>query len=65
MLKPTGNQLVYKKQLSLTLQQKASLKKLESYNVNVNEFIRIAIREKIKRDWKNIKETKQKGYCPF
>jgi hypothetical protein len=40
------------------------LKKLEEYDVNVNEFIRIAVREKIQKDWKGIKESKD-NYCPF
>ncbi len=65
MPKPVEGQLVYKKQLSFTKEQQVSLKKLEGYGVNVNEFIRIAVREKIKRDWKLIKESKNKLYCPF
>lgn len=65
MPKPINIQLVYKKQISLTLQQKESLKTLEKYGVNVNEFIRIAIREKLNRDWKMIKERKEKIKLPF
>jgi len=65
MPKPIENQLTYKKVISFTLQQKQSLKKLEQFDVNVNEFIRIAVREKIQREWKGIKEAKTKGYCPF
>jgi hypothetical protein len=63
-MKPTDLQLTYKKVISFTEQQKKSLKKLEDYDVNVNEFIRIAVREKISRDWKGIKERKD-NYCPF
>jgi hypothetical protein len=46
-MKPIDLQLTYKKVISFTEQQKKSLKKLEEYDVNVNEFIRIAVREKI------------------
>jgi hypothetical protein len=63
-MKPTELQLTYKKVISFTQQQKKSLKKLEEYDVNVNEFIRIAVREKIQKDWKGIKESKD-NYCPF
>jgi hypothetical protein len=64
-MKPIENQFIYKKQIGFTLKQKESLIKLEQYNVNVNEFIRIAIREKIQRDWKTIKENKEKIKLPF
>jgi hypothetical protein len=63
-MKPTDLQLTYKKVISFTEQQKKSLKKLEEYDVNVNEFIRIAVREKIQKYWKGIKESKD-NYCPF
>lgn len=55
----------YKKVINFTKEQKHAFDILESYGVNVNEFIRISIREKISRDWKSIKEKKQKEYCPF
>jgi hypothetical protein len=41
------------------------LRILESHNIQVSKFIRLAIKEKIKRDWKQIKEVKNKEYCPF
>jgi hypothetical protein len=63
-MKPTELQLTYKKVISFTEQQKKSLKKLEEYDVNVNEFIRIAIREKLSREWKGIKESND-NKCPF
>jgi hypothetical protein len=63
-MKPTELQLTYKKVISFTEQQKKSLKKLEEYDVNVNEFIRIAVKEKIQKDWKGIKESKD-NKCPF
>lgn len=49
----------------LTEQQAQSLAILKSYNVNVSQFIRAAIKEKLKRDWKTIKEKKERTYCPF
>ena len=42
-----------------------SLNKLKDYDVNVSKFIRLAIAEKIKRDWKQIKEEKQRVKLPF
>ena len=63
-MKPIDLQLTYKKVISFTEQQKKSLKKLEEYDVNVNEFIRIAVKEKIQKDWKGIKESKD-NKCPF
>lgn len=45
--------------------QMESLRKLEDYGVDVSQFIRIAIKEKIKRDWKIIKEEKEKIKLPF
>jgi hypothetical protein len=45
--------------------QANSLKILKQYNVNTSQFIRQAIKEKLKRDWKGIKEKSKKEYCPF
>ena len=45
--------------------QRESLDKLKGYDVNIGSFIRSAIKEKIQRDWKQIKEKKVKEYCPF
>jgi len=42
-----------------------SLQKLKQYDVNISQFIRIAIKEKIKRDWKIIKEEKNKEKLQF
>jgi len=65
-MKPIENQYTYKKVIAFTKQQQKSLETLKKYDVNVNEFIRIAVREKIKKDWENIKENKEnKNYCPF
>ena len=65
MPKPIEIQLVYKKVISFDLKQKKAFEVLKKHDVNINEFIRIAVREKIKRDWKSIKEEKTKGFCPF
>ena len=45
--------------------QAQSLAKLKAYDVNVSQFIRQAIREKIKREWPAIKEKKERIYMPF
>lgn len=55
----------YKKVIGFTLQQKRAFEVLEEHGVNVAKFIRSAIQEKIERDWKQIKEQKEKEYCPF
>jgi len=49
----------------LTQEQSESLKILKSYDVNVSQFIRQAIKEKLSKDWKSIKEKKERIYCPF
>lgn len=58
-------QLTKSKSIRLTEQQFNSLSILESYGVNVNHFIRLAIKEKIQREWKSIKDKKEKVNCPF
>ena len=51
--------------IRFSAQQAESLKKLKDYDVNVSQFIRLAIAEKIKRDWKQIKSEKQRMKLPF
>lgn len=53
------------KTLRFSETQSKSLDILESKGVNISHFIRLAIKEKINRDWKNIRETKIKSKCPF
>lgn len=53
------------KTLRFSETQSKSLDILESKGVNISHFIRLAIKEKINRDWKNIRETKTKSKCPF
>ena len=64
-MKPPEIQYTYKKQIGFTEKQHQALIKLESYGVNVNQFIRQAVAEKIKRDWKQIKEKKERVKLPF
>jgi len=42
-----------------------TLQKMKSLNVDVGNFIRIAIQEKIKRDYKELILKPKKEYCPF
>ena len=58
-------QLTKSKTIRFSEVQMNSLAILESYGVNVNQFVRIAISEKLKKDWKTIKEKKEKIICPF
>jgi hypothetical protein len=44
--------------------QHETLKKMQSYNVDVGHFIREAIAEKIKREYKDL-IPKPKNKCPF
>jgi hypothetical protein len=62
---PKDLQYSYKKVIGFTKQQQNAFKVLEQHNVNVNQFIRAAIAEKLKSEWKTIKENKTKEYCPF
>ena len=49
----------------LTESQYKTVLKLKEYDVNLSQFIRQAIKEKIAKDWKQIKESKTKIVCPF
>ena len=53
------------KVIKITDIQFETLKKLESYNVRVCDFIRDAISEKIKREGFEIIEKSKKDYTPF
>ena len=57
-----GKPLKYSKVKVLKLSeiQYNSLKKLKAYNVNVSQFIRLAIKEKLKRDYPKIMEEYKK-----
>jgi hypothetical protein len=58
-------QLTKSKTIRFSETQMNSLSILESYGVNVNQFIRLAVKEKLQKDWKSIKEKKEKINCPF
>jgi len=58
-------QLTEIKTIRFSKKQIMTLEILESYSVNVPKFIRKAIKEKISRDWKSIKEDKSKIKLPF
>ncbi len=51
--------------IMITEIQSQSLKKLKEYDVNVSQFIRQAIKEKLQRDWKSIKEKHERIKLPF
>lgn len=58
-------QLTKSKTIRFSEVQMNSLIILENYGVNVNQFIRLAVKEKLQKDWKTIKEKKEKIICPF
>ena len=51
--------------IMISEKQANSLNTLREYDVNVSQFIRQAIKEKLKRDWPKIKEQKEKIKLPF
>ena len=59
------NKLSVIQTIRFTEKQAESLQKLKDYDVNISQFIRLAISEKIKRDWKSIKEKKERVKLPF
>jgi hypothetical protein len=58
-------QYTEKQTIRLSKIQRQSLTILESKGVNVSQFIRLAIKEKLQRDWKSIKEKSEKIKYPF
>ena len=64
MPKQSEYQYTIRKHILINKIQYDSLKILESYGVNVSQFIRNAIKEKLQREWKQIKESK-KEKIPF
>lgn len=53
------------KVLKITEIQNETLKKLDSYQINVAQFIRDAISEKIKREYADLIPKPKKQFCPF
>lgn len=58
-------QYTERKTFRFTKQQISAFDELEKCDVNVSQFVRLAIKEKIKRDYKKIKEEKVKFKMPF
>lgn len=58
-------QLTKSKTIRFSETQINSLNILQNYGINVNQFIRLAVKEKLQKDWKTIKEKKEKIICPF
>jgi len=58
-------QLTKSKTIRFTDTQMNSLNILQNYGVNINQFIRLAVKEKLQKDWKEIKEKKEKIKYPF
>ena len=53
------------KVIRISEQQHKTLQKMKSYNVDVSRFIRDAIKEKIDREYYELKPKPEKVYCPF
>ena len=53
------------KVLRISETQHETLVKMKSYKIDVSEFIRQAIKEKINRDHKDLKPKPKKEYIPF
>ena len=51
--------------LKISKSQKLTFEKLKSRNIKVSSFVRIAIKEKIQRDYSELLEKPKKEYCPF
>lgn len=58
-------QFTVRQVIMISEKQAESLSILKKYNVNVSQFIRQAIKEKIKSDWKEIKERENREKLPF
>lgn len=53
------------KVIKITERQYETLKKLDSYHINVAQFIRDAIAEKLKREYKELIPKVISEKCPF
>jgi hypothetical protein len=58
-------QYTEKQTIRISKMQRQSLIILESKGINVSQFIRLAIKEKLQKDWKSIKEKSEKIKYPF
>lgn len=57
--------LTVRQVIMISEKQAESLATLKQYDVNVSQFIRQAIKEKLQREWKIIKEKKERAKTPF
>jgi len=57
--------LVKTKVIRISETQLATLQKMKSYNIDTGRFIREAIAEKIKREYKDLIPKPKKEYRPF
>jgi hypothetical protein len=53
------------KVIRISESQLKTLQKMKSYNIDVGQFIRDAIKEKINREYKELLPKPKKQYCPF
>ena len=53
------------KVIRITETQHKTLQKMKYLNVDVGNFIRVAIQEKLERDKHEILKPKEKNICPF
>ncbi len=53
------------KVIRISESQLKTLQKMKSYNIDVAEFIRKAIKEKIQREYSDLIPKPKKEYCPF
>jgi len=53
------------KVIRISEMQLKTLQKMKSYNIDVGQFIRDAISEKIKREYQELIPKPKKEYCPF
>lgn len=51
--------------LKISKTQAQTLAKLRSRNIKTSDFVRKAIQEKIKRDYKELQPKEEKIFCPF
>ena len=58
-------QYTHTKVIRISETQLFTLQKMKSYNVDVGNFIRDAIAEKIKKEYQNLISKTKKEYCPF
>jgi len=54
-------QLIKRYEVKLSEQQSRTLEKLREYNIVPSKFIRLAIKEKLERDYKSILKRKSKA----